>query len=76
MCRGAALVTANWEASNSSDATFQCCGLTFGLGSATSCPIVVGGLGNGDGGGQLGVTPCRTTRLFGAQSMHRSPVQR
>jgi hypothetical protein len=63
VCRGA-LVTTNFNA-DSSDATFQCCA-SLGLGSMASS-IVVGGLGNGDGGGQLAFT-VPDDAVFGAQS--------
>jgi hypothetical protein len=63
VCRGA-LVTANFNA-DSSDATFQCCA-SLGLGSTTSS-IVVGGLGNGDGGGKLAFT-VPDDAVSGAQS--------
>ena len=62
VCRGA-LVTANFNA-DLSDATFQCCA-SLGLGSTSS--IVVGGVGNGDGGGQLAFT-VPDDAVFGAQS--------
>jgi hypothetical protein len=62
VCRGA-LVTTNFNA-DSSDATFQCCA-SLGLGSTSS--IVVGGLGNGDGGGQLAFT-VPDDAVSGAQS--------
>jgi hypothetical protein len=63
VCRGA-LVTANFNA-DSTDATFQCCA-SLGLGTNSSS-IVVGGLGNGDGGGQLAFT-VPDDAVSGAQS--------